>query len=306
MNKPKKKLSKVVLNEVSFVGAGDNPEAHVVLLKTKVPEIVNKVCKAFVNKEMKTFNEILQENEVRETLYEYKWAWQDAFCSVIDDENIKDKQSAIVQITEEFLQALNDIKNKQEDSVTTEELQKQIEELQKQLDEKSAKVDEVTKELEALKKTEEKEEDIDKSALPEDVRKRMDEMEAVTKAALAEVALMKAEAIHKALVEKCATVEYVGKKEDLAEILKDLDSAKADAIFDVFKTINERLKTSNLFKEFGATAGVGEKTASEQLDKIADDIRKEDTTLTKEQALAKAYDKNPELVKQYYKEIKGA
>ena len=101
MNKPKKKLSKVMLNEVSFVGAGDNPEAHVILLKNKVPEIVNKVCKAFVNKEMQTFNEILYESEIMDTLFEYKWAWQDAFCSVIDDENVKDKQSAIVQITGE-------------------------------------------------------------------------------------------------------------------------------------------------------------------------------------------------------------
>ena len=110
MTKPKKKLSKVVLNEVSFVGAGDNPEAHVVLLKTKVPEIVTKVCKAFVAKEMKTFNEILYENEVIDTLYDYEWAWQDAFWFILDDENVKDKQSVIAQITEEFLQALNNIK----------------------------------------------------------------------------------------------------------------------------------------------------------------------------------------------------
>lgn len=306
MNKPKKKLSKVILNEVSFVGAGDNPEAHVILLKEKVPEIVNKVCKAFVDKEMKTFNEILYENEVVDTLYEYKWAWQDAFSSVLDDENVKDKQSAVVQITEEFLQALNDIKNKQEGSVEKEELQKKLEELQKQLDEKSAKVDEVTKELEALKKTEQKEEGIDKSALPEDVRKKMDEMEAVTKAYAEKIAKMEAESIHKALVEKCAQIEYVGKKEDLAEILKGVDSEKADAIFAIFKTANDRIKESNLFKEFGTSAGTSAKSASEQLEKIADELRKEDATLTKEQALVKAYDKHPELVKQYYKEIKGA
>lgn len=305
MKKPKNKLTKVSLGEISFVGAGDNPEAHVVLLKEKVPEIVTKVCTSFVNKEMTTFNEIIQQQEVIETLQEYKWAWSGAFWSVMDDKDVKDKQSAIAQITQEFLIALNNIKTNQEDSMTLEELQKQFDELQKQFDAEKLAKEDALKELEALKKTDDVEEaDVIKS-LPEDVRKKMEETEAIVKAQAEELAKMKAEAVHKALVEKCATVEYVGKKEDLAELLKGLDTEKADAVFAVFKTANERLKESKLFKEFGSSTTV-EQTASDKLEKIAQDIRKAEPTLTREMALTKAYEANPELVKQFYKESKGA
>ena len=112
--KPKNKLSKVELEEVSFVGAGDNPEAHVVLLKEKVPEKVKEVIKCFVDKEMKTFNEIVMEQKVIDMLYEYKWAWSDAFWSIIDDEEVTDKKGAVAQVTEEFLTALNNITKKGE------------------------------------------------------------------------------------------------------------------------------------------------------------------------------------------------
>lgn len=77
----------------------------------------------------------------------------------------------------------------------------------------------------------------------------------------------------------------------VAEALDPEDFVKFDHIL---KTANEQIAKGNLFAEFGS--GGGETTISKSVEAAASEIQKVEPTLTREQAIAKAYETNPALL----------
>ena len=119
--------------------------------------------------------------------------------------------------------------------------------------------------------------------------------------AKAEERIAKAEeAAEMARLEKRATEEFKhipGTATDIAKMLKaigGMDEAVAKSFEAIMKVADE--KNAEAFKVHGISKGAVEGSAEDKLEKRAEEIRKSAPTLTKEQALVKAYEENPELV----------
>lgn len=82
----------------------------------------------------------------------------------------------------------------------------------------------------------------------------------------------------------------------LRSIADSLGTERAAEVEGVLKAANEQIAKGNLFASFGT--GGGETTISKSVDAKADEILKAEPTLTREQAIAKAYDENPALLQQ--------
>lgn len=117
--------------------------------------------------------------------------------------------------------------------------------------------------------------------------------EQIKKAADAEaerVALSKAEAMPMIAEDRSA---LGGLLRRLSDALTPEDSAEVEKIL---KSANEQIAQGNLFASLGT--GGGEVTMSASVEKAAEAITKADPSLTKEQAIAKAYETNPDLLRE--------
>jgi hypothetical protein len=100
--------------------------------------------------------------------------------------------------------------------------------------------------------------------------------------------------------EYIAKAEQVGEDAEFGEVLKTIAGAVELETFEkleaVLKANHERAVTAGLYEEIGkASTGDGTGSASAELAAKAEEIRKSDSTLTKEQAIVKAYEQNPDL-----------
>jgi hypothetical protein len=152
------------------------------------------------------------------------------------------------------------------------------------------------------------EEDVLKS-LPESIRKRFEENEAIAKAAQVEIAKMKdaaetVEAIAKAREVGFGDPEAVGPL--LMRVRKGMTTtADADALEAMLKSAAAVDKSSGLFR----TAGVDQArpaAADAALDAAAAEIQKSNASLTREQAIAKALEVNPDLYADYVAKRRAA
>lgn len=152
------------------------------------------------------------------------------------------------------------------------------------------------------------EEDVLKS-LPEPIRKRIEESEAIAKAAQAEIAKMKdaaetAEAITKAREVGFGDPEAVGPL--LMRVRKGMTTvADADALEAMLKSAAAVDKSSGLFR----TAGVDQARPAggeSALDAAAAEIQKANSGLTREQAITKALEANPDLYADYVAKRRAA
>lgn len=309
--KPRRRLKEVELEEISFVGKGDNPEADIILLKTKkeVPEIVNKAISAFVSKQMRTFNEIISDRQTIDTLFEYQSAWNDSFYSILFDDDVVDKPEQIATVTEEFLTALSDIrKSYEENDMTVEELQTKVEELQKDIDDKVSKETELVKEIETLSKkieelTKTEEKEITKEEIPEAIQKVLEERDILLKAQAAEIEKMKDEQLTSLYIAKAQDMNAIGNVEEIGSLLKSIakaDTNLAEKVESVFKTCHTKLTEGGLFKEMGAS-GSDTNAPEDLIKKKAEALMESDPTTydTYAKAWTHVYKTNAELKKAF-------
>jgi hypothetical protein len=192
-----------------------------------------------------------------------------------------------------------------------------IEDLQKQLAEKD---EALTKAVAAQEAAEAKAAELEKAAaadadadditkgMPAEVKARFEKMEADTAAAREELAKER-----DARLDDIARAEY-GKMFKSLSI--DADTAGPQfrqleiispelhkAVITTLKAADAQAVAAGLFKSYGQDGGEGQPTtALEKMQAKADEIAKADTTLTKEQAFAKAMAENGDLYKEYLKE----
>lgn len=326
-----RRLRSVKLDEISFVGKGDNPEAHVLLLKVKkdpteasisaCPKIYKddngkvelltkwfKNSKVFKEDEAATFNELIQDRNLRDKVWDLVWTLEESLGSIIRDSSVADRTAMIQQSIDQFKTAVTDIakgdssmdaklKKELEDKIAALEKEKadlilEKETLEKACSEKDKALDE------AKAKGVKKEEDIYKG-LPEAVLKEMEDNRA-------RIAKMEDDNITREYVAKAAEVTLVGKADEIGDMLKTvakIDAALADKILTVFKTAQARIKEGNLLKEVGKETGGDSGTSA--YDKIiakAAELRKATPALTEAQAFTKVYDSDADLREQYLKE----
>lgn len=199
------------------------------------------------------------------------------------------------------------------------DLEKKIAEIEKALAEKTSELEKAYKDIAEMKALEEKKKKeaelkkndetvevsghiISKSVVGADTFAVFKaQAEAIAKA---EERITKAEeAAELAILEKRAADEFShlpGTSSDHAKILKSLKAMPDD----VAKSIEAIMKiaedtNAKAFKPVGVSKAKSEAlSAEERLEKAAEEIRKSEPNLTKEQALVKAYEVNPELVKE--------
>lgn len=117
---------------------------------------------------------------------------------------------------------------------------------------------------------------------------RVAEAEAIAKAE-------RAERLRRDRIEKAGQLPMISTNRDrlgelIGKVEENLDLEDAAEVWDLLSKANAALAESNLFNEIGSHS-----TVAPSLEAAAESIRKEDPTLTKEQAVAVALDRNPHL-----------
>jgi len=333
------KLSNVKLNEVSLVGKGDNPSAHVLLLKTKDEEIhdfakdyqgddKNTLLKEWYDDNIstilkgsdctaETFDEIIQDRTLRDKIWDMIWTLQDSISSIINDDEVEDTNELVNTTVSQFQQAVSTLISGG-NTMTKEELEKALKAEQD-------KVAELTKELEAAQAVNKaakepaadgtckscgaklkKEDSIDKSALPEAVVKHIEAQEKINKENADKIAKMEEETLTKSCVEKAVSVPAIGSIESVSKLLVDIskhDSELAATAYALLKVANTRIVEGGLFKENGKDSDTTLKTATEQLDELAKKHAAEHN-ITYAKAYDHIYTTNHDLRKAYQEETR--
>lgn len=207
---------------------------------------------------------------------------------LIKKDKVDDKKSKIPDEGGENMSKLEKLLAKIED----EDLKKSVEEFVKNLKEE-------------LKKNDDDEggegEDFNKSELPEELRKRFEDLE--ERAAVAEE-LVKAEREKRLEIEfnkRAKEYANVAEVEKIAGILRkasDIDDEFVDDIENVLKSANERLENADLFKQKG-NGGEDVSDVEATIEKKTKELMKSDTSLTFAKAQSKVLRDNPELYKDY-------
>lgn len=272
--------------------------------------------------EKRTLDDVLDNKEARKEM----WDTVDAFYTAINDTMYNselsemEKANQIQASSDQLANRMNEIAP---DLAKRFDVEKIVENVQKRLSDEGgenmpelkdllekiededirkgieAHVEELMKEEEVVEGVEE-EEVIDKSELPEELRKRFEDLE--KKAAVAEE-------IAKKEREKRLDIEFnkrakefatVGEVDKIASILKRV-SEDEELQFDVeeiLKSAQERLEKTDLFKETG-DSGSNASDAEEAIEKKTKELMKSDTSLTYAQAQRKILQENPDLYNEY-------
>ena len=331
------KLKELEIEEGSLVDKGANPLAHVVLFKRDEPRSLMQKVKDLIKNAM-TFNEVREAQDARRDWWELCDAFTTSIKSIVDENpdnapelmmqsaaqfveatkplipqlegtDVYLRAQGVVTAVEAALEGETDIAKKLSDAIQEpdgtgspegKEVEKHmtLEEILKGLPEEQRKVIEA----ELNKKDESEADPVEKKEdLPEDVRKRIEE---------AEKRNTELEKRLNEQIEKAEIAEFVKKAETLTNlpnmkpdefgpVLRNLSKVEGyDKLETVLVAANKALGESELFKAKGEDGGI-ENGALAKLQAKADELRKSDPKLTKEQAFAKAVEDNPDLYAEY-------
>lgn len=166
-----------------------------------------------------------------------------------------------------------------------------------------AKIEEEIEKLESAEEGDEegKEDVIDKSELPEELRKRFDDMEAAVKEAQDLAKREREKRLEVEFNKKAKEYSNVGEVEKIASILmkvSESDEELASDIEEILKSAEERLTNSELFLEKG-DGGNDATNAEEVIEKKTKELMKADTGLTYAKAQRQVLRENPDLYTEY-------
>jgi hypothetical protein len=326
-NRPLKQLSDLRLDRVSLVPSGDDPMAHVVLVKAD-PEMST----TFGNTDPRFFpqtggrympprryaeSEPITKDDLPEEVVEYIDALEDALDVTVDR----------VQKMEEELSkansmntggaagsAFNDEDFDEDDEgnegndaqplapksgagrpapgATAGRVRRRRNDVSS-IDNMVGKGDPVSKADPEIRQL------IEKQA--EEIEKANERAEEAEKIAKSE----RTQRLTREFVEKASQLPMIAENpQDLGALMMELnalDPAVGEKVEKLFKAANEGLRQGNVFGEIGRHGG--STTSSPAVEAIAEGIRKDNPEMTPEQAVAKAYEDNPEL---YDEEIREA
>jgi hypothetical protein len=263
--------------------------------REEAPDVL-KILKGF--SEGKTFDEVLENEETRRLLWQMVDILESSVYSILHDDNINDKPEKILETTGQFQAKLSEIMGG--DTQMSKELEQKLDDLQK-------KYDALLEENKTLKKTTE-DNDIDKSNLPEAVKKRLDDLEKNNKEQTETIAKMldaKETEIYVAKAKSfpALAIDVAPFGEILKKVSRSLDEKEFDTLMNVLKGANEAVTKSALFAQEGSDAGgVAMGDALKKMEAATTEIQKNNPTMTKEQAFSKVMTENPKLYAEYLKD----
>lgn len=170
------KIRNVVLDEVSFVGKGDNPEAHVLLLKMKkdpTEESIVKLGKEYKGEKQEivlkkwlednptliqkddgdavTFDEIKNDQELRNKLWDMCYTLESSISSIAMDDTVPDKTAMISQSVDQFKAAITAITKGGNEMPELKKAKEELAKAQEQVTTLTKSVEDITKENGTLK-----------------------------------------------------------------------------------------------------------------------------------------------------------
>lgn len=285
------KLRGVKLNEISFVGKGDNKNADILLVKSAAPivalgknykgkdkkeqlqkwfdEDVSKVDGVFKEEEAEMFADLLADKTIRDQVWGMVWMLEDSICSIMCDESGNDKGKMIATTVDQFKEAISSLTKKhpeggiEEMAKTVEELEKEVADLIKERDELKKFNETLTGEKSALEKEKvdliakqtPADVKIDKSKLAPEVAALLDKLEKEAGDNSQVIKDMQDGIITKECIDKSAEFSSVSAEGvEVPSVLKSIkkhDAKLFDQVCTLFKTAHERIKAGGLFKENG-------------------------------------------------------
>jgi hypothetical protein len=315
-NQPRKELSDLQLDRVSLVPSGDDPMAHVVLSKadpnmsTTYPTLDRNVSRQAGGSRMAKNDageEVITKDDLPEEVREYIDLLEDALDATITK---SERYEAIIKAADfdPDDEGEDDVDNDADDTGTVD---------QNQVDSdhgaggnkskgkkpgtkagvaepnagtsKGAPVFDLSKSDPAVREYIEKMERTNREAI-EKAEKRAQEAETIAKAE-------RTERLMREFVSKAQALPMIAENpNDLGVLLMELhalDPAVATKMETVLKAANEAITKGDLFSEIGRYGGAT--TMAPEVESAANEIRKSDPTMTNEQAMAKAYELNPDL-----------
>ena len=111
------------------------------------------------------------------------------------------------------------------------------------------------------------------------------------------------DAENREIMEVAKRYTIIGKKpEELAPVLKSLKAAGGTAYDDMIAVLDSAVQTvekSGVFGEIGKRGTAANEDPWGKIEKVADEFQKDNVNLTRAQAIEKACDAHPELVREY-------
>lgn len=256
------RLSDLDLDEISFVGSGDDPHAHMLIAKAAPEENRRPVVKIERPKS--------REDVGKSSTLTPSNSPEGRMTEEISKDDLPQEVVDYIEALEGTIDSLMEGDDDGDDGVD--------------VGKSDPDVDEILKANPALQ-------EIVKAA-----NERAEAAEAIAKAERAE--RVRRDMISKA----DSLVMISDNKEDLATLLGALYEKapeEAEQVEKLFRAADEQIRKSDLFKEIGKSS-VGTSTSS--VEGIAAELRKSDPTLSVEASIAKAYEQNPSLYDQALKE----
>jgi len=262
-----KSLKDFFLRFVSVVDKGDNPEADIVMFKQEGGGV------------MKTLDEILK-------------GLSEEDAKIVTDEIEKTKTDAKADVDALVEKAKTDAKA---------EFDAEVEKVKKEEEDKkpqgTASFDDT--------------ENIMKSADPkvveliEKMKAEKEQVEKENKETVEKLNKMQEEVKKEQIMKTISQFDRINATQDeMVDIWKSLDSDSEVKLTAIFKAVNEQLTQANIIKTVGSDNDASTENASEQIEKLAGEIKKNEG-ITIEQARTKVYKTRPDLLKKYREEQKG-
>jgi hypothetical protein len=276
MNKKRKQIVKMDLDEISLVTSGDDPSAVVVISKARpsVDKSNNDTVDSSTMSATTPSEDVQMGTEINKAgasadLLEYVDGLEELVNEAIEggfllDPDSDESDSDDDEKTEPKAEAGDEDEDSDEDD-TDESVEKS-----------APTLDEILK---------------SNPAVAEAISKANDRAEAAEKIAKSE----RDARVHREMIEKAVQLPFiVGTVDEKTELLVDLYAADAQLgkrVETVLKAANAASRESEVFKQYGSERGSG----SDTVDARAEEIMKADPTLSKEAAIVRVFEADPSL-----------
>ena len=308
-----KKLVDIKIEEVSAVDKGANGRKFLIIKRAKPDEFTKK-----------TLDEIIESQEARDKFWKVVHAFYESIDSIIYDSDLSENEKAdqVRTSADQFGKKLNELapslaKRLDVDALVSEAEVKikkggknmDWEDVLKGIEDdkvKDAVVEKVSELEKSIKDLQSKggTEDIDKSLLPEDVRKRYEALEKRVKIAENFAKKERDERMKAEFAKRAELYKSVGATDKIAGILRKVSESDTDLCSDleeILKSANERIEKSSLFESAGDKGG-DDNSVMAKIEKKARELIVKNADFTYEQAVTKILELEPDLYDSYMEE----
>lgn len=253
-----------------------------------------------------SFLDAMNSDVIEDKLHEMMEGFQRSISSIMYDDEISNKSAAVAKSAAQFHAAVAALSKEYEMSDSNEELMQKVAKLEDDLKTATEANEKLTADLEAATAPEDTGE-INKADLPEPVRKKLEEAEAIQKKMdeqAERIAKMEDAAAEKEWVGKSADAVVGASQSDIGKMLHKIakhDGEVAEQVHGILKAAHAQIDKAGLFKSFGADGDGETETALEKVHKKAAEYA-EKNGVSKSVAVSKVLESDNTLYADYLAE----